>query len=60
MTPAELAVILLAACIGAVIGHVIGERRGRDAQWCDDFIDAGRRERARRDSAGKFRRLATK
>lgn len=56
-TTAILAMVLLALVVGVLVGHVFGERRGRDAQWVDDFIEAGRRDAARRDSLGQFKEV---
>lgn len=50
---------LLALGVGGIVGHVLGfwtgVRRGRDAQWVDDYIAAGQRDRARRERNGQFK-----
>lgn len=48
-----LAILGCAACY--TIGYVLGMHRGADEQWVNDFIEAGRREAARRDSHGRFK-----
>lgn len=50
----------IAALVGVLVGYIIGEQAGRNAQWCDDFIERGHRERARRDRIGRFREKATR
>lgn len=59
---ATVVMVLLGSLTGFVIGWVCGETMGRDAQWCDDFIAAGRKDRERRDKLGRFkaRREASK
>ena len=52
---AILFLALLAAASGALVGFVFGRENGRDAQWVDDFIAAGKRERERRDARGRFK-----
>ena len=55
---AILFLALLAAASGALVGFVFGRENGRDAQWVDDFIAEGKRDRARRDAAGRFKAKA--
>lgn len=56
MTPtAILALVLLAMIVGLLVGHVVGERRGRDVQWIDDFIKRASKDAARRDARGRFK-----
>lgn len=60
MTPQSILVLcILAFVVGCLVGHVlgfsVGVRRGRDAQWVDDFIEAGFRDRARRNHLGQFK-----
>lgn len=46
---------LLAGFIsGLLVGNAAGQKHGRDAQWIDDFIDAGKRDRARRNRLGQY------
>jgi hypothetical protein len=60
MSPAAIVTLCgICATVGFVVGWVCGETTGRDAQWCDDFINAGRRERERRDSRGRFKKHST-
>ena len=54
-TTGILALVILAALVGAIVGHVIGEKRGRDVQWIDDFIERARKDAARRDKLGRFK-----
>ena len=56
---AILATVLLALICGLLVGHIIGSKRGRDEQWCDDYFAAIARDRARRDAQGKFKAKAT-
>lgn len=55
--------ICIGACLGAgaaagyLIGWQFGRQRGRDEQWVEDVLAAGRRDRERRDGAGRFRSL---
>jgi hypothetical protein len=46
----------LSITAGTIIGWVVGERRGRDSQWCDDKFQAWADDRARRDARGRFSR----
>lgn len=58
-TMSPLSIFLLAAIAfnaGAIFGCIIGNRIGKDEQFVDDFIAAGRRERERRDASGKFKK----
>ena len=41
--------------VGTIIGWVVGERRGRDSQWCEDKFAAWAKDHARRDARGRFR-----
>ena len=56
---AIVALVLLSALVGLLVGWICGRNEGRDAQWVDDFIDAGRRERERRDAQGRFRKQSS-
>lgn len=38
-------------------GHHRGEKRGYDAGWVDHQLDTARRDRERRDKAGRFKSL---
>ncbi len=52
---AILILTVLAFAVGAVVGHVIGFRRGRDAEWCDEFFARIERDRSRpRDKDGRY------
>ncbi len=48
---------LFASCATYWLGFDRGIQRGRDEQWVDDIIAAGRRERARRNRLGQFKAL---
>lgn len=52
---ATVIMVLLGSLTGFVIGWVCGETMGRDAQWCDDFFSAARKDRERRDKLGRFK-----
>lgn len=58
MTSDVLTVLAVAAgsiSIGYAIGFSAGNKCGRDAQWVEDFLDAQKTERDRRDHAGRFK-----
>jgi hypothetical protein len=38
-----------------LLGLREGEQRGRDLQWTEDFIEAGRREQAKHRRNGQFK-----
>jgi hypothetical protein len=50
-----IALTVLAALTGIVVGFLVGEKHGRDSQFVDDFIESGLREMARRDKLGRFK-----
>lgn len=50
-----LAVAAGSISIGYSIGFSAGNKRGRDFQWVEDFLDAQKTERDRRDRAGRFK-----
>lgn len=55
--------VLLGSIVGAIVGFIVGREQGRaegrDAQFVDDFIAAGERDRSRRDAAGRFKSKAS-
>jgi membrane protein YqaA with SNARE-associated domain len=51
-----LTVAVLAAVCGACCGWMQGRQYGRNEQWVDDLIEAGKRDRERRDARGRFAR----
>ena len=48
--------ILVAAAVGFLVGNHIGYAEGRNVQWVDDWLAAQRREQARRDKLGRFKK----
>jgi hypothetical protein len=46
--------VALAFVVGGVVGHALGFRRGRDAQWCENYFANLERERRRHGRDGKF------
>jgi len=58
-THTVLFLVLLATAVGMVAGYIVGRdagrSEGRDAQWVDDYFERVRKDRERRDSAGRFR-----
>ena len=63
MTSEILTVLAVAAgsiSIGYAIGFSAGKKCGRDSQWVEDFINAQKAERDRRDHAGRFKAKGTK
>jgi hypothetical protein len=50
-----LAVFSGALALGFMIGAHIGYKRGRDEQWVENFLNAQKIERDRRDHAGRFK-----
>ena len=58
MTSDILTVLAVAAgsiSIGYAIGFSAGNKCGRNLQWVEDFLDAQKTERDRRDHAGRFK-----
>ena len=58
MTSEILTVIVITAAalwLGYCLGFTSGNKRGRDLQWVEDFINAQKAERDRRDHAGRFK-----
>lgn len=41
--------------IGYIIGAVRGRKRGRDEQWVESFLAYEKREKARRETDGRFK-----
>lgn len=52
---AILALVLLAMVVGLLVGHVFGERRGRDLQRVADITESWARMQPR-DNLGRYRR----
>ena len=52
---AVLAVAVGSISIGYAIGFSAGNKFGRNLQWVEDFINARKTERDRRDHAGRFK-----
>jgi len=52
---ATVIMVLICYFVGYKIGRMRGDTAGRDAQWCDDFFDAARKDRERRDKLGRFK-----
>jgi hypothetical protein len=50
-----LAVFSGALALGFMIGAHTGYKRGRDEQWVENFLNAQKIERDRRDHAGRFK-----
>jgi hypothetical protein len=50
-----LAVFAGALALGFMIGAHTGYKRGRDEQWVENFLNAQKIERDRRDHAGRFK-----
>ena len=50
-----LAVFAGALALGFMIGAHTGYKRGRDEQWVEDFLNAQKIQRDRRDNAGRFK-----
>jgi len=42
--------------IGYIIGAARGRKRGRDEQWVECFLAGEKREKARREADGRFKR----
>ena len=40
---------------GYIIGSARGRKRGRDEQWVDCFLAGEKREKARRETDGRFK-----
>ena len=40
---------------GYIIGSARGRKRGRDEQWVDSFLAYEKREKARRETDGRFK-----
>ena len=53
-----ISLVLLGTAVGAVAGYIIGREHGivygRASQFVDEFIERGRKERARHGKDGKF------
>jgi len=41
--------------IGYIIGAARGRKRGRDEQWVESFLAYEKREKARRETDGRFK-----
>jgi hypothetical protein len=41
--------------LGYIIGAARGRKRGRDEQWVECFLAGERREKARRETDGRFK-----
>ena len=41
--------------IGYIVGSLRGHKRGRDEQWVESFLAGEKREKARRESDGRFK-----
>jgi len=41
--------------IGYIIGTARGRKRGRDEQWVESFLAYEKREKARRETDGRFK-----
>ena len=41
--------------IGYIIGSARGRKRGRDEQWVECFLAGEKREKARRETDGRFK-----
>lgn len=57
MNTEQIAVILAAAMLCFAIGYSEGRKRGKDEQYVDDVLANWRSDRARRDAAGRFKRV---
>jgi hypothetical protein len=57
-TQAISIMVLIALALGWLVGYVVGQAQGRDAQWVDDYLDAARKDRERRDERGRWKRRA--
>ena len=55
MPTLTLLLAALALAAGLLIGRAIGERRGRAAQWVDDYLASAAKDRARRNRLGQFK-----
>ncbi len=52
----DVPLLLCAVCVIAYeMGYESGCIRGRNEQFCDSFIEAGQRDRARRNNLGQFK-----
>ena len=49
-----IVMVAIAGLVGLFVGHIVGEQHGRDAQWCDDYMDRAREANRRRDAYGRF------
>lgn len=55
MNPEHIILLALVGfAVGTAVGHAIGYRRGRDAQWLDDYFARTKQDRERRDRGGRF------
>jgi hypothetical protein len=45
----------LSTLIGYIIGAARGRKRGRDEQWVESFLAYEKREKARRETDGRFK-----
>jgi hypothetical protein len=43
------------ALLGYIIGNATGSKRGRDEQWVESFLAYEKREKARRETDGRFK-----
>ena len=41
--------------IGYIVGSLRGHKRGRDEQWVECFLAGEKREKARRETDGRFK-----
>ena len=49
------AIFATGGLIGYIIGAARGRKRGRDEQWVDCFLAGEAREKARRETDGRFK-----
>jgi hypothetical protein len=49
------AILASGGLIGYIIGAARGRKRGRDEQWVECFLAGEKREKARRETDGRFK-----
>ena len=49
------AIFATGGLIGHIAGSLSGRKRGRDEQWLENFFANEKREKQRRDKAGRFK-----
>ena len=49
------AIFATGGLIGYIVGSARGRKRGRDEQWVDCFLAGEKREKARRETDGRFK-----